>query len=76
MKCDICGTTSGPSYYTPKDLHGVVVCPKCYSYCTFIDWHLTYQETITALKKINSQREIEANKAAENKTDVMVLRKE
>jgi len=77
MKCDVCETTEAPSYYTPKDLHGIVMCSKCVPYSAFINWHLPYEDTLAALKKVREDREFGYRKAIiGNNNDVMVLRKE
>jgi len=68
----VCDSTSAPSYYTPRELTELVMCPQCFKYSAFISWYLNFEETIAALKKIKNQRE---NKAIVRSDDVMVLRK-
>jgi len=57
VSCDVCDTNSAPSYYSPRELNGIVMCPQCHGYTAFIDWHLNRNETIAALKRVKEKRE-------------------
>ena len=66
MMCHICYTNKAPSYYTPKNLAGVTMCPECIGYSVFMEWnpYNTFEETVSILQKIKAENEVKRDRQA------------